>query len=181
MGEDGNHYRKIFIFKMEELGYKKTDFYKFKYIGSSKKGIISDCWRHLECKVPKQQDFCLCTKEIRENCYIYNQETGEILSIGNHCIKRFIGENPTGNRCDKCGDRHRNTKNNYCNKCRVTIEQEKKQKILTLLNERQKYYKIKCRDCFKPCEPYVRCFDCNKQYKKKCDDYNNNRTKYYIH
>jgi hypothetical protein len=177
----GNHYSQMFILKMYELGYEEKDFNKFKYIGSSKKGILAECWKHLENILPKKECFCLCTKEIKENCYIYNQENKEIYVIGNHCINRFIGEKATGKRCDRCGDRHRNSKDNNCNTCRLIIEEDKQKKALELKNEKYKYYKVKCKDCFKDCSPYVRCYSCNQRYKKKCNDYNNNRQKYYLH
>jgi hypothetical protein len=75
---------------------------------------------------PDPDDHCVCGHYIEENCYIYNPDSGEILIIGNCCIKKFIPK--SGRTCEQCGESHRNRKDNLCNNCREKKEQEIKLK-----------------------------------------------------
>lgn len=74
---------------------------------------------------PEYVDYCVCGHKIFENCYIMAEEStnfyqkGDILVLGNCCIKKFV---PKSSRtCSKCGDPHRNRSVNRCNSCRYGI------------------------------------------------------------
>ena len=51
--------------------------------------------------------------------YITNGE--EILILGNVCIKKFLNSDKAGRTCEKCDAPHQNSKDNFCNKCRVLL------------------------------------------------------------
>jgi hypothetical protein len=67
-------------------------------------------------ELPEHMDRCVCDHPIEENCYITDGPT--ILVLGNCCIKKFIPK--SGRTCQKCGEPHKNRKNNLCNRCRLT-------------------------------------------------------------
>ena len=100
---------------------------------------------------PKKQkpipvDHCVCGQLIQEQCYIARGNKTAILTIGNCCIKKFLG-NKSGRTCEKCGDPHKNRKDNRCHTCRTLWH--------------------KCADCDKEIKDYARCFNCNKSHKKE--------------
>jgi uncharacterized protein (DUF3820 family) len=66
-------------------------------------------------ELPKPEDKCICGHFIVDNCYITDGK--EIIVLGNCCIKRFVPK--CGRTCEKCGENHKNRKNNLCNKCRI--------------------------------------------------------------
>ena len=66
-------------------------------------------------------DRCVCKHKIFKNCYILNKETKEIQIIGSCCIKKFGLQGKTCSRCNKV---HKNRSDNYCNDCRVIIQEE---------------------------------------------------------
>ncbi len=68
-----------------------------------------------EYELPAHVDRCVCGHAIKENCYITNGK-GEILIIGNHCIKRFA--NNLMRTCELCKKAHKNRVVNRCNDCR---------------------------------------------------------------
>ena len=57
----------------------------------------------------------ICDSMIKTNCYIGNWKKKKLMTIGTTCATRFIIN--TG-ICIKCGSKHKNKKDNYCNKCR---------------------------------------------------------------
>tara|TARA_R110002110_G_scaffold68522_5_gene185443 strand:+ start:78 stop:497 length:420 start_codon:yes stop_codon:yes gene_type:complete len=59
---------------------------------------------------------CICGHTIHRNFFICNKEEDELLIIGSECINKFITKK--GRSCEKCGDPHRNRKDNLCNNCR---------------------------------------------------------------
>lgn len=64
---------------------------------------------------PKHADTCICGHYIKYNCYITNNK--DILVLGNCCIKKFC---PISYKtCEICNNKHKNKKNNMCNKCRI--------------------------------------------------------------
>jgi hypothetical protein len=65
--------------------------------------------------LPDCVENCICGHFILENCYIENITTGEVLVLGNCCIKRFIPK--SGRTCAKCGNPHRRRKINLCFDC----------------------------------------------------------------
>ena len=67
--------------------------------------------------LPEHEERCLCGHRIKENCYITNGT--HILTLGNCCVKRFI---PNKTRtCERCGNAHRNRKDNICLNCRKSF------------------------------------------------------------
>ncbi len=89
--------------------------------------------------LPEYASQCVCGKDIKENCYIHNEETDEILIIGNECIKKFMPKESIGRRCMVCNAPHKNRKNNKCDECRIGF----------------------CIDCEKPINSwYKKCFAC---------------------
>lgn len=74
--------------------------------------------RDVECREKTNIEYsknCICSHEIKENCYVRDDITGRILVVGNCCIKKFC-ENPT-RTCDICGASHKSYKNNLCKTC----------------------------------------------------------------
>jgi hypothetical protein len=116
--------------KMKELGYEPHDFHKLKCIGcfpvpeSHTKIIWSKKWEHLEDKLPHQTDTCFCNhKGLIYNYYIYEEEKDIIIVVGSDCVLHF-GDSPKYKRCDECGEKHSNRKDNYCDDCRIFKKEE---------------------------------------------------------
>ena len=63
------------------------------------------------------RNWCVCGVEIKENCYITDDDV-YFLVIGNCCIKRFLPKENSGRTCSNCKKPHRNTKDNFCKDCR---------------------------------------------------------------
>ena len=72
-----------------------------------------------DAEYPTHSTSCVCGHFIEENCYITNGE--EILILGNVCIKKFLNSDKAGRTCEKCDAPHQNSKDNFCNKCRVLL------------------------------------------------------------
>ena len=72
-----------------------------------------------DAEYPTHSTRCVCGHFIEENCYITNGE--EILILGNVCIKKFLNSDKAGRTCEKCDAPHQNSKDNFCNKCRVLL------------------------------------------------------------
>jgi hypothetical protein len=85
---------------------------------------------------PSLTNECICGHNIKENCYITNEDY--MLVLGNCCIKRFLPNENSGRTCEICKKPHKNRKNNRCNDCRVG-----------LCNDcgKESYYP-KCRKCY---------------------------------
>ena len=60
---------------------------------------------------------CICNHDIEENCYVTNQDKSVILVMGNCCIQRYIKK--CTRTCCKCGNPHRNRKDDICKSCRT--------------------------------------------------------------
>ena len=70
-----------------------------------------------------REDYCLCGLRISINsCYIYNKEDDDWIIMGNCCIHRFLPKGSAGRTCGKCGNSHRNRKNNICHSCRDDLK-----------------------------------------------------------
>lgn len=83
-------------------------------------------------------DKCICDHDIVKNCYLVNKD-GDVLVLGNCCIKRYMPENRKCRTCEKCGKSHLNRKVNRCNDCRVGL----------------------CDLCDRPIhKKYSKCYDC---------------------
>jgi hypothetical protein len=67
---------------------------------------------------PPIQDHCSCGHRILEQCFVYNNRSKQIKTLGNCCIKKYITK--CNRTCEKCGGAHRNRKHNTCNACTVS-------------------------------------------------------------
>lgn len=116
-------------------GLTIEDLKTFEYDGGNQ-GYHFKRWRerHPDEACPPPESFCLCGHAIDENCYISKGDKRFI--IGNTCIKKF--DIDTKKKCGMCEVPHRNTKDNYCNQCRVSIRRYKTE-ILNLRLLQGKY------------------------------------------
>jgi hypothetical protein len=116
-------YRELFKQNLEQYSEKNSGIpflNQWKYIGGNE-------GRHLRKYITlfnKNPDIpyktnCICTHEIKENCYIENIISGKQLVIGNCCINRYL--ETTDQLCEHCKASHRNLKDNYCTDCRGGI------------------------------------------------------------
>jgi len=86
-----------------------------------------------EIKTPNSEVLCICGHEIIQNCWLRNKNNKEQIAIlGNDCINFWV--NPK--LCERCGEIHRNRKDNFCKKCREIIKLEKEQEAIRLEKER---------------------------------------------
>jgi hypothetical protein len=69
-----------------------------------------------EDSLPPPTDRCVCKHTIRENCFLKHKPTGQLIVVGNCCIKRYVPS--CGRTCEKCGNPHKNRKDNLCKRCR---------------------------------------------------------------
>lgn len=153
-----------FISGLVEYDLTLEDMKRFRYAGM--------CWRKQGCLIinkyfydsgftdddlPNYATMCICHTKIKRNCYITDGK--RVLVIGNCCKNKFL---PLKNRfktCERCGESHKNRKDNRCKKCRE------------LCDCGTKVYKYgKCYTCYygKPCE------NCKKmhlnKYVNRCDE-----------
>ena len=176
---------KRFIAGLEKLGYTIEDLKHFKYAGGDKganASYFATCG--LLDEKPSHKSKCICEHDIVENCYIVDRD-GNVLILGNCCIKKFVPEENQGRRCNKCNQKHRNHKDNYCSTCRplcktAGCENQKKgynDHCETCINKKAaadswaRYVEMnkdkirQCIDCGKNCKLYKRCWDCNQKFK----------------
>ena len=112
------------------------------YIGGNRRSHAN--YYTLKCPdddPPDDVSWCVCGHRIVENCYLRNPKTGDIIVLGSCCIKRYLPN--AGRTCGKCGVRHRNRKDDLCNKCRLVqcvVCQESFKPLF-------KYHDT-CRDCY---------------------------------
>lgn len=71
---------------------------------------------HNNSELPEHQTHCICGHKIKHNYYIKNNND-DIIVMGNSCIKKFFNFQSMRS-CEECGIRHRNRKDNKCNRCR---------------------------------------------------------------
>ena len=180
-----SYYNQKFVENMKNIhNYEPEDFKNFICIGSSETHTkIPYCWRQ-DVIIPPFTDECVCTKKIKENCWIMNKENGEVLVIGNRCVKRFLKkENRKLKRCMGCGDPCLKRTSEFCDICvdkfaeyqkKQFIKQYKKQQEkIRVADENGTLYKF-CIDCnkyiFKQGKKYIYCYNC----KIKNDDTTSN-------
>lgn len=67
---------------------------------------------------PTLKGNCVCGHAIKENCWIRSKKTGEIKTLGNCCVRRFMPEKEDRMlKCERCGEPHMNRKTTLCNSC----------------------------------------------------------------
>ena len=64
---------------------------------------------------------CVCNTKIKQQCYIINRETKDVVVLGNCCIEKL---NLSGRTCGICHTKHRNRSDNYCSPCRIVRKQK---------------------------------------------------------
>jgi hypothetical protein len=110
-------------------------------------------WRHHfpNRDFPQFEPICICKKhvmDLRYNCYITNPEKTKVITIGRICMVQFIKKSKDymSKRCERCLEPHKNRKDNYCNKCRLTLKEEKeeeeRQRVLKEEEERMERQRI---------------------------------------
>lgn len=162
----GNMHNRLFVENMKELGYEPKDYKDFICIGSSK--THPDIPICINPQLPELTNYCVCEKEIVENCWIYHIPTEKVVTIGNHCVKRFFPKDSRkGKRCDICLALHQNRKENICNNCVDKIKTKKLEEQIKKDKEINSRYKKYCKDCNIKVNGFVRCFSCNKKYQEK--------------
>ena len=114
---------KALVDGLEQRGMTVDDLDDYIYVGGNGDNTTGQMHHYnyfaLKCPGiahPEPVQHCACGHAIRENCYIRNMETGDMIQMGNCCIKRFMPEN--GRTCGDCGKSHRNRKIDRCNDCR---------------------------------------------------------------
>lgn len=81
---------------------------------------------------PPHTNKCVCGQNrLIKNYYLRHRITGRIIIIGSECYLQF-SDKGMQRECGSCGDTHRNTSDNLCNKCRISNEEplKKDKKIL---------------------------------------------------
>ena len=104
---------------------------------------------------PIHSERCVCETPIKQQCYIYNTLTGEIVVVGNCCILKFKLQGMT---CDMCQAVHRNRSDNYCNDCRIIIKNQEDAKKLKA-SEATRCIEEGC---------WRKRFPANKKWAKRC-------------
>lgn len=77
---------------------------------------------------PDIKEECECSHWIKQNCYVRNIKTKDILVIGNCCIKHF----KITKKCSSCNKEHKRTKSTICSDCDKQIKKKDKLKSTTL-------------------------------------------------
>lgn len=97
------------------------------YMGGEKGHHLNYFRKHYpNDEIPEHSNNCICGHKIKNNCFITDGVF--VLSIGESCINKFT---PVRNKmCEMCGSRHRNRKDNICNKCRMKFKKELKDCII---------------------------------------------------
>jgi len=104
---------------LNEMGLSTTELMKnFVYVGGNY-GDGLKRWVRLygNEQTPEPLDECVCGHHILDNRYLINAD-GEIVVLGNCCIKRFLPKDFKLIKCRDCGAGHKNRKVEYCNQCR---------------------------------------------------------------
>lgn len=132
-------------------------------------------------KLPNHKIQCVCGHDIKENCYITeNNDYNKIVVIGNCCIKKFIeNKNRT---CENCGKTHKNRTVNLCNDCKSLSKCDKcnsclptnyKQNICVSCmtcelcsKETKRIFEKKCYECF----INRLCVDCDTPFRSEHND-----------
>ena len=111
---------------VEQLGYKWEEFIKeHVYIGGNKMPKLyyfrkcTERYSQMNIDSLRHEERCMCNTPIVEQCYIMNINTGNILVIGNCCIKIFDFD--TKRYCD-CGKALNTSKYQTCKNCKKKQE-----------------------------------------------------------
>lgn len=107
-------------------------------------------------QAPPHESYCICEHYIEENCYLQNKISGELIVVGNYCIKKHMPKNQAGRTCSDCEQPHKNRKDNFCKDCR-----EKRKRACPRCNEKRETKKQEiCNSCIE--KEKRACRNCNE-------------------
>lgn len=110
----------------EERKYHQNFIKYLKFVGD---GNFDNWWGFMERDMAvlhghsvdqEEMDHCICTHDIKQNCFIVHKTTGMSLTVGNCCIKKFLSKENYKKRCIKCKELYRGKYKN-CKGCRGDI------------------------------------------------------------
>jgi hypothetical protein len=122
---------------MKLLGYTIEEIKKWVYCGGDAHTTENDNTRgqshlnywltqkHYDIRKgkPIHMKECVCKVPIIQQCFISSPDGEEILVVGNCCINQYTDKG-VSRTCSRCGDKHKNRKDDFCNECRKIIKQE---------------------------------------------------------
>lgn len=110
---------------------------------------------------------CICSHDINEQNFIKHKITGDILTVGSRCIKRFCDNQELKDNLNLIQKKRKNPNAKYCARCNKKVND----KISAEQNEENGYYHKSCitgiyNKCWK-CDgfknsPYYKC-DCEER------------------
>ena len=144
-----------FLDSVEDVKCYRREFWRVLRIYTENGNILSDDevldqWVY-KYSTDGPDNECICTHKIHENCYIQNILTDHNLILGNTCIKRWMPKvwkaysDARKNHCERCGEIHRNRKDNLCSSCRVIVKNENEEKQAKEMDEAQEAYELRRR------------------------------------
>jgi len=131
-------YHKILLEKLVNLS-------DYEYLGgyTNKSNTIMNnymkCFSKQGVDYPKLKYVCECTHWIKQNCYVRNIHTKEILVIGNCCINHFKIKKKL---CTSCNEEHKRTKSNICINCEKHLKKVDKLRSTKINFGKYKGYSI---------------------------------------
>jgi hypothetical protein len=109
---------KQFISGLKSYNLTQEEIKNWKYCGGNSGSDLNYFkLKYPDEKIPEYVDKCVCGHNIVQNCYI--TDGNEFLTLGNCCVKRFISKENQGRTCERCGEPHRNRKDDKCDDCRM--------------------------------------------------------------
>lgn len=122
--------------------YKQMDeeLKDYEYFGGDE-GHHHNYWKQQQKTYPDLQQphhaiECYCEVPIEKNCYVYNNDTHDMVVVGSCCIKRFEKRR----LCRTCKAPHSGTKYNQCLSCRKDEERAKKEQEKHQHEERRRFW-----------------------------------------
>ena len=98
--------------------------------------------------IPPHADQCVCTHDIKKNCYISCKLVPDlVLVVGSDCVRR-IKEADRGRKCLRCDEPRGSRPGNVCKEC----------------------LRPKCRECGKPSYDGEVCYECQLPKCNDCDN-----------
>jgi hypothetical protein len=148
---ENSRYYKQFISYLEKCT-GDANVVNYRYAGGDT-GRHANYWRTMgrtKAEMPAHKNICACGHDIDENCFIEHKSTRKLIVLGNCCIKRYIPD--SGRTCERCGEPHKNRKDNRCNSCRLVYKcircnHEDRLTKWNIIDMNLDMYDYKCKDC----------------------------------
>ncbi len=169
---------------------------KYKWVGGDKSSPIHSEYFTLcgftKNNRPPHEDYCVCGHKIKQNCYLQNIDTGQLIVVGNDCIKQYMPDQ-YGKRCGLCKKTHQNKKKDQCNDCiakqervrKIALDEQQRIKMIAL-TEKMNLVKQKQIDKLaldkqlrleqqriETENAHIQCKEAYKQQEKELIEYNN--------